>query len=198
LDGKTEGKRRGRVCRLQFLMTLASAVIFECESLRSRDYILLSQIPDPPFRLLLRLAGLWWKYSTPPPHGIFCLFCQSQSHSYFTIGGLPKSVRLGLESLETHGQNYFSQLNICDHSPYITSSLTRGWFCNLQLLLTLASVFILGSEYPGTLRPCFTISDSKLPFLSPPTTLRATVEVFDPASTQEWVLISPHSFGRTE
>jgi hypothetical protein len=33
------------------------------------------------------------------------------------------------------------------------------------------------------LRPYFTVSDSKLPCLSPPTTRRATVEVFDLAST---------------
>jgi hypothetical protein len=31
----------------------------------------------------------------------------------------------------------------------------------------------------------FTVSDSRLPFPSPPTTRRATVEVFDPASTQD-------------
>jgi hypothetical protein len=41
---------------------------------------------------------------------------------------------------------FFSQLNTCGHSPYITSSLTREWVCNLQLLLALASAFILGSE----------------------------------------------------
>jgi hypothetical protein len=35
------------------------------------------------------------------------------------------------------------------------------------------------------LRPYFTVSDSRLPFLSPPTTRRATVEVFDPASTRD-------------
>jgi hypothetical protein len=29
----------------------------------------------------------------------------------------------------------------------------------------------------------FTVSDSRLPFSSPPATRRATVEVFDPAST---------------
>jgi hypothetical protein len=29
-------------------------------------------------------------------------------------------------------------------------------------------------------RPYFTVSDSRLPFLSPPTTRRATAEVFDP------------------
>jgi hypothetical protein len=33
--------------------------------------------------------------------------------------------------------------------------------------------------------PYFTLSDSRLPFSSPPTTHRATVEVFDPASTRE-------------
>jgi hypothetical protein len=35
----------------------------------TRDHILLSQILDFTFRLLLRLAGLRWRYSTPPPHG---------------------------------------------------------------------------------------------------------------------------------
>jgi hypothetical protein len=33
------------------------------------------------------------------------------------------------------------QLNTCDHSPYVTSSLKRGWVCCLQLLLVLASSF---------------------------------------------------------
>jgi hypothetical protein len=36
-----------------------------------------------------------------------------------------QSVRLGAEPLETHGQIFFSQMNTCGHSPYITSSLTR-------------------------------------------------------------------------
>jgi hypothetical protein len=63
-----------------------------------------------------------------------------------------QSVRLGTEPLETNGQNFFPQLNTCAHSPYtsITSSLTRGWACHLQLLLVLASAFILGSESRGT------------------------------------------------
>jgi hypothetical protein len=37
---------------------------------------------------------------------------------------------------------------------------------------------------PWDLRPYFTVSDVRLPFLSPPTTRRVTVEVFDPASTR--------------
>jgi hypothetical protein len=41
---------RGRVCRLQFLLVLASAVIFGSESHGTRGHILLSQIRDFPFR----------------------------------------------------------------------------------------------------------------------------------------------------
>jgi hypothetical protein len=37
---------------------------------------------------------------------------------------------------------------------------------------------------PWHLRPYFTVSDLRLPFSSPPTTRRVTVEVFDPASTR--------------
>jgi hypothetical protein len=60
---------RGRVCRLQLLLALASAVIFGSESLRTRGHILLSQIRVFHFCRLLRLAGSQWRYSTPPPHG---------------------------------------------------------------------------------------------------------------------------------
>jgi hypothetical protein len=38
-------------------------------------------------------------------------------------------------------------------------------------------------------RPYFTVSYSRLPFSSPPTTTRATVEVFDPASTRDSPLL---------
>jgi hypothetical protein len=61
---------RGCVCRLQLLLVLASAVILESESHGTREHLLLSQIRDFPFRRLLRLAGLSWRYSTPPPHGM--------------------------------------------------------------------------------------------------------------------------------
>jgi hypothetical protein len=42
--------------------------------------------------------------------------------------------------------NFIFQLNTCSYSPYVTSSLTRGWVCHLQLLLALASAVIHGSE----------------------------------------------------
>jgi hypothetical protein len=35
--------------------------------------------------------------------------------------------------------------------------------------------------------PYFTVSNSRLPFSSPPTTSGATVEVFEPASTRDWL-----------
>jgi hypothetical protein len=108
---------------------------------------------------------------------------RSDSQSYFATGGLP---------------------------PYVTSSLTRGWVCRLQLLLVLTSAVILRSEVRGTLDHILLsqIRDSPtwrsrslylyppgtgwpgdtlthwVPFSSLSTTRRATVEVFDLASTR--------------
>jgi hypothetical protein len=43
----------------------------------------------------------------------------------------------------------FQLITYC-YSPYVTSSLTRGWVCRLQLLLALASAVILRFESRGT------------------------------------------------
>jgi hypothetical protein len=43
---------------------------------------------------------------------------------------------------------------------------------------------------PWHLWPYFTVSDLRLPFSSPPTTCRVTVEVFDPASTWVWLVMA--------
>jgi hypothetical protein len=51
--------------------------------------------------------------------------------------------------LSRHDQEIFRMIT-CFHSPYVTSSLTRGWVCNLQLLLALASRVILRSDSRGT------------------------------------------------
>jgi hypothetical protein len=59
-----------------------------------------------------------------------------------------QSVRPGNNPLETNDQ-WFFQLNTCGCSPYVTSTLTRGWVCRLQLLLVLASAVILRSEFRG-------------------------------------------------
>jgi hypothetical protein len=102
------------------------------------------------------------------------------------------------------------QLNTCGYSPYVISSLTRGWICRLQLLLGLASAVILRSEFHGNhdhrlhsqIRdsprmecqvPVFIYprngvaqlySQAVVLFPSPPTTRRAMVEVFESSSTR--------------
>jgi hypothetical protein len=97
--GVTSSLKRRWVCRLQSLLVFASAVILGSKSRATHDHNLLSQIRDSPnlggsgpriyipqeqggpvippgtefpFRCLLRLAGLRWRYSNPPPHGINC------------------------------------------------------------------------------------------------------------------------------
>jgi hypothetical protein len=55
---------RGRVCRLQLLLALASAVILGSESRLTRDHILLSQIRDFPLRRLLTVENIFqWRIS---------------------------------------------------------------------------------------------------------------------------------------
>jgi hypothetical protein len=90
---------RGLVCNLLLPLVLASTVPLWSESRGTQDHILLSQflrLPQPgvpdsriyvpqeqggpdippgtgfPFLRLLRLAGLRWRYSIPPPHGAEC------------------------------------------------------------------------------------------------------------------------------
>jgi hypothetical protein len=71
---------RERVCRLQFLLVLARAVILGSKSSGSHDHILLSQTRDSPnlegqvpvfIFSRNRMAGPRWKYSNPPPSGKF-------------------------------------------------------------------------------------------------------------------------------
>jgi hypothetical protein len=104
--------------------------------------------------------------------------------------------------------NFIFQTNTCGYSPYVTSSLKRGWICRLQLLLVLASAVVLGFKSRGThdhillsqIRdfsnlegqvPVFISPRNRVtqlyprhwvPFPSPLTTRRATVEVFELAS----------------
>jgi hypothetical protein len=100
----------------------------------------------------------------------------------------------------------FIFINACGCSPYVTSSLTRGWVYLLQLLLVPASTVILRSESRGT-HDHILLSQSRdspdlegqvpilyppatgwpgytprhrIPVSSSPATRRATVEVFDP------------------
>jgi hypothetical protein len=77
---------KGRECRLQLLLALASTVILGSESRGTRNHILLSQIRDLPFRHFLRLAGLRWRYSTPRPHGNTLWYATSESYDRRSVG----------------------------------------------------------------------------------------------------------------
>jgi hypothetical protein len=128
---------------------------------------------------------------------------QCQSQSYFTTGGLPPINSSWRQAPWDSQPEFFLQLNTCGHNRYVISSLTRIWVCRLQLLLALASELILRSESrsthdhillsqirhllnlqprspylfpPGTDWPSY-IPRHWVPFPSPFTTHRATVEV---------------------
>jgi hypothetical protein len=105
---------------------------------------------------------------------------------------------------------FFFQLNACGYSPYVTLSLTRVWVLRLKLLLDPASTVILWSKSRAThdhislsqirdspkLEGHVTVFISPRnrvaqlyphalgSFSSPPTTRRATVELFEPAFIQ--------------
>jgi hypothetical protein len=68
---------------------------------------------------------------------------QSQSQIYFTTGGLPPA-----KSLEDSRPAVFLQMNPCGHSPYVISSLTRGWVCLLWICLAFRKVYL---SYAGSL-----------------------------------------------
>jgi hypothetical protein len=62
-----------------------------------------------------------------------------------TTGGLPPINSAWSQAPWDWRPDFFFQLNTCSHSPYVTSSLTRGCVSLLQLLLVFASAIILRS-----------------------------------------------------
>jgi hypothetical protein len=134
---------------------------------------------------------------------------QSQSQSYLTTDGQSANLFWCQVTIKSRDQFFvlleifFRQLGVCS---FVAPSLTRGWVYNLLLLQALASVVPLWSGSRGTqdhilfpqpggpgLHICIPqeqggpdIPRALIPFSSPLTTRRATVEVFYPASTQVW------------
>jgi hypothetical protein len=67
---------------------------------------------------------------------------------------------------------------------YATTRTARTHSCH-QLLLNFVAISHFPIRVPWDSWPHFTVSDSRLPFSLPPTTRRATVEVFESASTRD-------------
>jgi hypothetical protein len=72
---------------------------------------------------------------TCPTDQIYCTNAKVRVSVTLRLAVYRQSVHLGAKPLDTHDQ-YLFQLNTCSYSPCITSSLTRGWVCRLQLLRT--------------------------------------------------------------
>jgi hypothetical protein len=122
---------RRRICRVQLLLALASAVIFGYESRGTCGHILLPQIR----------------------YFLVHLFTKSKTKSKLLYDGrftankvilAPGPLRLTM--------SLFFQLNSCGNSPYVTSSLTRSWVCLLWIctliLIWTASYSYIAYPYP--------------------------------------------------
>jgi hypothetical protein len=135
---------RGRVCLLQ-LLVLASAVILGSEPRGTRDHNLLSQIRDLPFRRLIWLAGLRWRYSTSSPHGLV----SNSSQSHIATDGQSVSTSWCRAPSGAHDQIFIAvwQLRSCFCG---VPSLTRGRVYLLYMPMALASAVFLGSKSLGT------------------------------------------------
>jgi hypothetical protein len=75
---------------------------------------------------------------------------ESQSELLYDWRFIANQFVLATNPLRPTARIFIFQLNTCGCSPYVTSSLTIGWVCRLQLLLVLASAVILRSESRGT------------------------------------------------
>jgi hypothetical protein len=97
-----------------------------------------------------QLPSLLTYLRLPPQETPSILFQPESELLTLRLAVYRQSARLGAKPLETNDQQFLFQLNTCAHSPYVTSSLTRGWICRLQLLLVLASAVIFGSDSRST------------------------------------------------
>jgi hypothetical protein len=176
---------------LQLLLAPAKADILGSESLGTHNHISLSQIRNFPFRRLLLLAGLPWRYSTPPPHRILIHKVKVKSQSHIATDGQSISKSLCRASSGAHDQIFIIlwQLRSC------------FWGTLSDERTGLSFVYAAGPRQrslsqvrvPWISRPYFTVTVLRLPFSSPPTTHRVSVEVFVLSSARVSYLLTNQS-----
>jgi hypothetical protein len=108
-----------------------------------------------------------------------------ESESYITTDGQSTSLSWNKAPIWGFRPDFYFCQTVAGLLMWGALSLTRGRVCRLQVLLVLASVVIFGSDSLGILDHILLSHIRNVPFSSPPTTRRVTVEVFDPASTRE-------------
>jgi hypothetical protein len=87
----------------------------------------------------------WLNSRMNSPEVNWTLEPESESELLYNWQFTAKQFVLAPSPLRLTSSNFCFQMSTCGHSPYVTSSLTRGWFCRLQLPLILASAVILRS-----------------------------------------------------
>jgi hypothetical protein len=78
----------------------------------------------------------------------------TQSQIHFTIGDLLPIISSWSQAPRENHDQRFLQLNPCDHSPYVTQSLTRRWVCLLWICLACRQIYI-SHIYQNTNNFCF-------------------------------------------
>jgi hypothetical protein len=136
---------------------------------------------DPRQRSLSRVGvpSDSWPYFTVSDSSTTAIKSQSYVTTNSSVG---KSVLVPSTHLRptTRSLLFVRQLQACWCGAL---SLTRGRVYRLYLLLAPGQHSNFWVRVPWDSWPYFTLSYSRLPFPSPPTTRRVTVEVFEPAST---------------
>jgi hypothetical protein len=119
---------------------------------------------------------------------------ESESESYVTTDGQPASLSWNKASIWGLRPDLYYLCDLCDLFLWGALSDERS---GLSFVCAAGPCqrSLSRVRVPWDLRPYYTVSDLRLPFSSPPTTRRVTVEVFDPASTRVVLGSSLYSFG---
>jgi hypothetical protein len=158
------------------LMVLVSAVILRYDSRGTSDHILLSHIRGSP-----NLEGEVVVFISPRKR-VAQLYPLSEP--YVTTDGQSASLSSNKAPIWGLRPDFY-------YCQTVAGLLMWGALCDERtgLSFTIAAGPRRRSHsrvrVPWDSRPYFTVSDSRLPFLSPPSTRRARVEIFDPASTRD-------------
>jgi hypothetical protein len=154
-DANTKSSPACTVFNSRFLVTDVNS----WDSSFSRAQVLLVQrisrnrtpsIPNSTIAPSLLSLTCWAQQNCQPSNPSIPSESESESELLYPWRFTARQFVLATSLLRLTTSNFIFQLNICSYSPYVTSSMTRGWVCRLQLLLVFASAVILRPESRGT------------------------------------------------